>query len=279
MRRSARNSGFTLLELLVASVAAAILLAALYGVYVGAIKMRDRAAARSKATTLQERATSIIRNDLENGLISGGVFASTLAGDSEGSDGNGDSGFPGYLKFTATVGKDILSTSGTQEMYGDVAQVEYYVVRDTNAGGGVTSGNLMRVVTRDLLDSSSTVVHQQQILTGVQSFQVSFYDGSQWQTSWQITGTNGPNSNGTGSTPSTSASTTSSSTSSGTSGSGTATTLPEAVMIDIQQAPEPGATQLPPPIEIVVPWTTTPFLSGTNYSIGSDTSGSGTTGQ
>lgn len=269
-----RRGGFTLLELLIASIAASLVLVAVYGVFTSAVRMRDNATARNRATRLLSRATNVIRNDLENALVSGGILASTLQGDSNGTDGG--STFPGYLKLTTTGGKDTSGTStssGTTEMYGDVEQVEYYIVSDTSAATSGTSkgGDLVRVVTRDLLDSTQTGTQQQQILTGVQSFQVSFYDGSQWQTSWQISGSNAAS----GTSASASTGTSSSSSTSGTTGSGTtAVTLPEAIRVDIQQTTPPGATQAPAPVEVMVPWVTTPFLSGTNFSVGSDTTSS-----
>ena len=274
-----KAAGFTLLELLIAGIVAAVVIAAICEVFSSAIRVRDNATERSRETRLQSRATNIIRGDLDNALISGGILASTLQGDSNGSDGDGS--FPGYLKLTTTGGKDVISstaaTSGSSpQIYGDVEQVEYYVVRDANNPGQQQSGDLMRVVTRDLMDSTQTAVDQQQILTGVQSLQVEFYDGSQWQTSWMLSGSNAANggTSGTGgaSTGITSGASGTSSTSStsGTSSSGTTTTLPEAIRVDIQMAPPPGTNQLPPPIQVLVPWVTTPFLSGTNFSIGSD---------
>ncbi len=209
---------------------------------------------------------NVIRNDLRNALISGGILASTLQGDSSSTDSGGsvtDSAFPGYLKFTTTTGKDT-----SDEIYGDVQQVEYYIARDQTNSGMTDAGTLVRMVTRDLLDSQPAVTHEEQLLPGVQSFQVSFYDGTTWQTSWQISGT--------GST-----SGTSSTTSTTTSGSNSnAQAIPAAIRIDIQQAAPAGNVALsskvqqpapPAPVEILVPWEVSPFLSGSNYTIGSGT--------
>ena len=54
-------------------------------------------------------------------------------------------------------------------MYGDVQLVEYYVAKDPNSSGMANAGNLVRVVTRDLLDSNQTVVHEEQLLPNIQS--------------------------------------------------------------------------------------------------------------
>jgi prepilin-type N-terminal cleavage/methylation domain-containing protein len=240
------SRGFTLIEILLASAAAALILAAIYGVFQHAMRLRDSATQRIRDMRLRSRAATVIRNDLRNAYISGGLFASLLQGDSTSIDGP-DAAFPGYLKLTTTTGKDTPDA-----LYGDVQQVEYYIVRDTGtaASGG---GDLVRAVTRDLLNTSQPVAEEQQILAGVQSLQVSFYDGSNWQTSWSF---NTADNSTTGSTASTS--------STNSSGSTTAPeTLPAAIRVDIQQVPPATGASTPAPLEILVPWTTQPFTSPT----------------
>ena len=76
-------------------------------------------------------------------------------------------------------------------MASDVQQIEYYLTPATgaNAANGQGGGVLTRAVTRDLLDAtaSQTAASEEHILTGVQALQVQFYDGSNWQDSWQYT--------------------------------------------------------------------------------------------
>jgi prepilin-type N-terminal cleavage/methylation domain-containing protein len=246
--RSHAGKGFTLIEILLASAAAALILAALYGVFQHAVKLRDSATQRIRDLRLRARAANTIRNDLRNALVSGGLFASIVQGDTAGTDG-ANSELPGYLKLTTTTAKDTAD-----DLYGDVEEVEYYIVRDTSGvtvGGG---GNLVRAVTRDLLQTSDQPqVDEQQILTGVQTLEVSFYDGSNWQSSWAF------NSADSASTSSTSSATTSGS----NGGSTNAETLPLAIRVDIQQDPPTVGASTPPPLEIMVPWTTQPFTSPT----------------
>ena len=168
------KNAFTLIEIMVAAIAASIIMAAIYGIFFRAIKMRDNAVDRSREARLRARAVNVIRNDLRNALVSGGILASTLVGDSNGTDG-ADQASPGYLKFTTTTGKDAVTgtnttsmTSGTAgQMYGDIQLVEYYVAKDPNSSGMASAGNLVRVVTRDLLDSNQTVVQEEQLLAGI----------------------------------------------------------------------------------------------------------------
>jgi hypothetical protein len=249
-----------------ASVAAALVLLAIYGILQHSLRLRDSGDRRIHLARLRARAESVIRTDLQNGLVSGGILASIFAGDSAGTDTSnlsaaGAGSFPGYFRFTTTTGRD-----SSAELYGDVQQVEYYIIPDPTASaaaGSTAGGILVRAITRDLLDmldnpsAPVSASRQEQILSGVQSFQVSFYDGANWQTSWDFTGLS---TTASGATPSPSPSTSTSgsaSTLSGQSG------LPDAVRIDIQQVPASPRDSPPPPLEILVPWTTQPFAAAT----------------
>ncbi len=250
------DSGFTLLEVLLASVAAALLLAAVYAVFVQAIHLRDRAAARVRDARLRERAEKILRDDLNNALVSGGLLAASLTGGTTSSGGPSGSGLPGYLKFTATTGK---SSSGN--VASDVQQIEYYLLPATgaNATSGQNSGVLTRAITRDLIDTTTqTAAKEEPILPGVQALQVQFYDGSSWQDSWQYTG---PDPTTTESTATTSAAPSTTSASTGNTVTLGNATLPVAVRVDVVLAPAVANGQPPPPIEVLVPWTTQSFIA------------------
>ena len=90
---------------MVASIAAALVLIAIYGIFYRAVNMRDNATERTREARMRVRAVGVIRNDLRNALVSGGILASTLEGDTNGNDG-GAASLPGYLKLTTTTGKD-----------------------------------------------------------------------------------------------------------------------------------------------------------------------------
>lgn len=240
------------MEILLASAAAALLLVAIYGVFVQAIHLRDRAAGRVRDARLRERAEKVLRDDLNNALVSGGILASTLTGGTNSNGGPAGGSLPGYLKFTATTGK-----SNGGDVASDVQQIEYYLTASPggNAAGGQSSGVLTRAVTRDLLDATTqTAAKEESILTGVQALQVQFYDGTNWQDSWQYATPDN--------TPSTSA-TSATGTTSGSSVTVGNATLPQAVRVDVVLAPSATNGQPQPPIEILVPWTTQPFTAST----------------
>ena len=273
------RGGFTLIEILLAAVAASLVLAAVYGIFHQAVRIRDSATQRIRDSRGRLRAEKIIRGDLRGALVSGGLLANTLQGDSASPD-NGSanttgashadaSNIPGYLRFTTTTGRNDANAG----LYGDVQQVEYYIARDPNAADQNGSGVLMRAVTRDLLDSSglsssanaTNAPSETAVLSGVRSFQVSFYDGANWQESWQFADLSERIS------PAASASSSSTGTTSTTATQVVSgqTSLPDAIRIDIQQAPATPNGTLPPPLEILVPWTTQPFVAATPATSGS----------
>ena len=254
-RASRPDAGFTLLEILLASVAAALLLAAVYGVFVQAIHLRDKAAGRVRDARVRERAEKILRDDLNNALVSGGVLACALTGGTSSNGGPAGAGLPGYLKFTATNGK---SSSG--DVASDVQQIEYYLTPATGASAGQNSGGVLtRAVTRNLLDATTqTTATEQHILPGVQALQVQFYDGTTWQDSWQYTSAESAASDSTATASST---TGTSSTTGGSSITLGNSTLPQAVRVDVVLAPFPANGQPPPPIEVLVPWVTRPYIA------------------
>jgi type II secretory pathway component PulJ len=248
-----RNSqAFTLIEMLTAAVASSLILLAIYGIFVRAVKTRDQASERSRQSGLRMHAASVIRNDLQNAYISGtaGILAATLVG----GQSNQKSSFGGYLCFTTTTGKDT-----PDEMDGDVQQVEYYISdgtgKNSTGAGAAAAGTLVRDITRDLLDSTPTLVHEQTILPNVQSLEVTFYDGQTWQPSWALSGSSGSTSN--------------SLTSSSATTSGTGPIVPEAIRVHLQQSAASQDSPVPPPLDILVPWTADPFKSGTISTSGS----------
>lgn len=245
-----RRSGFTLIEVMLASVMAAMILLAVYAVFTRAIKMRDAATLRVRAFQLRARASRTIRTDLQNAWISGGVLASVLESSSSGTAGT-DSAVPGYLRFTTTTGKD-----SADNLFGDVQEVEYYIAKDAETAAGATpSGKLVRVLTRDLLESTVQSADEELVLAGVQSFSVSFYDGTTWQTEWQLDGTALSGAANANATPSSTAATASAS----NGDTSTGPNLPQAIRIDIQQVAPSARDNPPPPLEIMVPWTIQPF--------------------
>lgn len=263
-------AGFTLLEVLMASVAAAMILVAVYGVFHRAVKMRDEASERTRESRLRARAATTLRNDLRNALVSNeGILTATLQGTPDGPE----SRFPGYLKFTTTTAR------GTpDELAPDVQQVEYFIVNHPT-GGVRDSGVLVRAVNRHILATNAEEPRQEELLPGVKEMEVAFYNGGNWASSWELAAPTSTATAGATPTPSPTpipavASTggTSATATSAIAATVDAATLPQAVRVRLMLASsEETKTRITAPVEVVVPWTTYPQISGTTASSSTST--------
>ncbi len=172
--RKKTRSGFTLIEVLLASVAIGIIFLAVQGLFSRAVKLRDKGTAHVREATVRSRATGLIRSDLSNALISGGVIAGSLTSSARSPDGH----FPGYLKFTTTC-----TPQPSEAVPCDVQEIEYFISADplsTNQNSGI----LTRTINRNLLTSVQQSSQTNQILANVESMEVSLNDGVNWVSEW-----------------------------------------------------------------------------------------------
>lgn len=225
--------GFTLIEILAAAVVSAIVLIVIYGTFQRAVHTRDNAQERTRQARLRTRAVDLLRSDLRAAYLSGGLFACTM----EGGKQSQKSRFPGYLRFTATSG-----ANRPGESWGDVQQIEYYLLEDNAPTADLSAGILVRAITRDLLTTPALGPEEQQILGRVQTFEPTFYDGQNWQDRWPAD--------------------------SSTAASGTTATLPRAIRVRLQQTAPGPRLPVPPPVDILVPLTTEALTSATASTTG-----------
>lgn len=212
-----RSSGFTLLELALALGAGAMILIAIYGVFSRAIHLRNDAQERTRLLRVQAHALNILRNDLRGARISGGSLASVLTSSAQSQAGS----FPGYLKFTTTTARD--SAKDDEITNADVQQVEYYLTTDPDAKDS-RAGLLVRTVDGDLLAPVRATPPEEPLLGGIESMEISFFDGTDWTTSWEASQGD--------------------------------PTLPQAVRVRLQPAAANVNDPKPPVMEVLVPWTT-----------------------
>jgi type II secretion system protein J len=218
VRRSHCRAGFTLIEILIAAVAGALILAVIYTVFTRAVQLRNSATARSQEIGMRTRAVSVIRNDLQNGFVSGNTAG--LAATLEGSPQGQGSQFPGFLKFSTTTARSVDA-----QIHGDTQEVEYYIASDP-AASDQKAGVLMRLVHNNLLGDLDEVAHEERLLSGIESMEVTFFDGSSWADTWSVP----PD-----------------------------TAVPKAIRVRLLPHAS-AATRAPTtPIEIVVPWTIQPI--------------------
>ena len=205
------------MELLIATAACAVVLAAIFGVFSRAIHLRDNATERTREARTRNHAVNVIRNDLRNAWISGKISDDKLAIVLKGSRDTQQGGFPGYLKFTTTSAVDQPNEIGSE-----VQQVEYYIVTDA-AVPDRNAGLLVRTVDRNLLAPTREKPSEEALLPGIASMEVSFYDGDSWKDSWEVTEDD--------------------------------PTVPQAIRVRLQPAGGLGREQKPAPIEVLEPWT------------------------
>ena len=204
---------FTLIELVLAMAACATLLVAIYTFFSSAVHLRNDLTERTREARVRAHAAGVIRNDLRNAIVSGGTLAATLEGSQQSTDGS----FPGYLKFNTTTTPDADEVPNP-----DVQQIEYYIVTDP-AAADQKAGMLVRAHDRNLLATTTEEAVEEPLLAGMESMEVEFYDGTDWQDSWSVTTDS--------------------------------KTLPEAVRVRIHPARKTAGDFVPPPIEVLVPWT------------------------
>jgi prepilin-type N-terminal cleavage/methylation domain-containing protein len=209
----ALRSGFTLVELLIAAVAMAILLFAIHTAFFAAINLRQRTEDALESSLPREEALQTIQHDLANLVAStNGTFFGPLQSI------NQTNVLPGQ------VGPDFYTSCGELDgmvPWGNVEKIDYLLAAPTNGATG-PGQDLIRAVTRNLLPINPPPMPEERhaILSGVQSVNFLYYDGSAWDSAWDTT---------------------------------QQTNLPLAIKVQIQMAAHPGALAAAPPLELVVP--------------------------
>jgi prepilin-type N-terminal cleavage/methylation domain-containing protein len=176
-RKVSDNRAFTLLEVLIATLIAAIVLAAMNAAFYVALHLRSVTNDLVENSIPQNHAASILKADLRGTLITGGTMAISI--ESPGTESGNNQ--PTDL--------DIYTTTGVLHddlPWGDVQKVSY-LLKNPTAASSLGGKDLVRAVTRNLLASTQPDLAEQPLLSGVSSVQFSFFDGANWQTTWDST--------------------------------------------------------------------------------------------
>lgn len=238
------------MEVLIATVAFAIVLAAINGVFYGAMRLRAKTVQSIDESVPMQHALAIMKRDLANLVIPGGTFFGALQTTPTANLTVQNSSGATATKATSqsVLGQsspDFFTTSGTIDetsYWADVQKVSYLLVNSTN---GTAGRDLYRSVTRNLLPSLQDIPVQEPLMGGVQSIFFYYYDGSQWRQSWD----------------STTVDTT----------TGLSNSLPRAIKVQLTMAAEEKGRLQPPPIELVVPVT----VAGPTNQVASTSGGGG----
>jgi len=188
LRTSIRSatSGFTLVELILAVGVAAIVLAAINGVFFSAMRLRDSTTRAVEASLPLQRAVDLLRRDLQNAMppLTNGVFSGTFKAGQVLSTG-----------LNQPVDLELCTTTGAlkeNEPWGEVQRVDYSLRPPSDASA--VGKDLIRSVTRNLLSTVPASPDDQSLLGGVESIEYACYDGYQWRGDWDtsVTDTNLP---------------------------------------------------------------------------------------
>ncbi|MEQ2007136.1 MAG: type II secretion system protein GspJ [Limisphaerales bacterium] len=244
----ASRSAFTLLELLIAVVAFAIVLAAINGVFYSGLKLRNRSAASLEKSLPLTQALTILKRDLAS-IAPPSTNSTKLIGELQSSPTGTSGSQPqfgslagatgGMSGQSAQVSPDFYTLSGlldSESPWPNVQKVAYLLVDSTNRNA--LGKDLVRAVTRNLLPSGSIEEEpvEQLLLTDVADVLFFFYDGTDWQETWDSTADETKK-------------------------------LPRAIKVQLQMASEDRASQQPP-IELVVPLTVEASTNTTAQSSG-----------
>ena len=227
-RGHGQNRGFTLMELLIAVVIFSIVLAAINAVFYGALRLRNKTAATLDAAWPIEHTLTLLQQDLANVVAPGGMLSGQLQTTRTASQTSTTSApNQALLNQPGQSSPEFHTSTGVLDEFSpwaEVQKVSYYLIAPTNGNGGYGK-DLVRAVTRNLLPTVQEQPVLTPVLAGVQSIYFYYFDGTQWQESWDST---------------------------------TATTaaLPKAIKVQITMAPPDRTTPAmsqQPPIELVVP--------------------------
>jgi len=184
-RAGRRPSGFTLLELLTATIMFSVILGALYSAFYGALRMREKAYEAFENGLPRAYVASLIRRDLLSLTPSGGVFSGPSIGERLEEGGNRQD----YLEFFTASG-----VVDDRNPWGDIRKVEYRLDLPTEVSQrkqettvNEDGKDLIRGVTHNLLPSEEESPEEECLLHGVRSLQFGYYDGEAWQDSWDGT--------------------------------------------------------------------------------------------
>ncbi|MGZ4964984.1 MAG: type II secretion system protein GspJ [Limisphaerales bacterium] len=167
------RKAFTLLEVLIAIAVSAIVLAAINMVFYSALHLRNRTMASLDESTPVDHALAIIRRDLANIVapsLTNYPLQSTIISQSQFGQITPD-------LYTATGQIDGLVP------WGDVQKISYGLVPSADG----TSRDLIRLVSHNLLATTTEMPEQQWLLGGVKNIALHYFDGAQWADVWDTT--------------------------------------------------------------------------------------------
>jgi prepilin-type N-terminal cleavage/methylation domain-containing protein len=197
------SPAFTLLELLLATAIFSIVLIAINTVFFSALHLRKATTEALEESLPLEHALGVIRKDLQNVAVPGGVLAghfrsigggggfggTTMGGSSRtgSQQQNAATGTGAALAQSAVQGGfDFFTTTGVIRdgiSSSDLQEVNYQLMEPVE-GEKALGQDLVRSVTRNLLSFVTPVPEEQRLLKNVEALEFEFYDGYEWRDTW-----------------------------------------------------------------------------------------------
>jgi type II secretion system protein J len=171
------SGAFTLLELLLAVAIFGVILAAINTVFYGALRLRNKTAQMIEDAVPMEKTLGILKKDLRGIVVPGGPLGGALqTGQTMTSGTMGQQG--GTVFYTSTAGMDDDSP---------LAQVQKVSYALRNPDTQTKGRDLVRSISRNPLASTQEIINEQWLMGGIESLQVTFFDGNAWRDVWDST--------------------------------------------------------------------------------------------
>ncbi len=166
------NRAFTLLEMLVATAMISVLAGSFYATLRIAFRAQRSALRTIEPVRKAKLAVDLLRADIQSALVPKGVLAGSFLGE-DAIDASGRD-YDSLLLHCTNRGP------GETEATGDVRMVELYC-QPADDGTGLS---LVRRITSNLLAPRVEEPPEEVLCRGLWSFNLRYFDGSDWQDSW-----------------------------------------------------------------------------------------------
>jgi prepilin-type N-terminal cleavage/methylation domain-containing protein len=186
---SRTDSGFTLLEILIATVVGAFVLLVINGTFFGALRVDTHTQDQVDQSLVLSRALDLVRRDLDGLMLPAAPTANPPVGTFSGQFQDTPTYTPTQEFADTRISADFYTTTGEINGWNPYAEVQVVTYFLAPATDGSNTKNFVRAVTRNLLPVQTPETDEQILLRGVATAEFDYYDGTQWDTTWDSTQT------------------------------------------------------------------------------------------
>lgn len=174
-----KSAAFTLIEILIAVAIFGIVLVAINTVFFSGLRLQRTTTALLDESAPIQQAFAMMRRDLQGATLppTNSAFGSWFR---SGTVGRSFGGSDETLEFYTTTG-----TLSEEHPWSDLQRVSYQLTNSTDKTT-LRGRDLVRVVTRNLLPTTTEEYDPQFVMSGVESMEYECYNGTDWRTTWDI---------------------------------------------------------------------------------------------